>query len=161
MIPTPTLTRENLPNHLKCQVAVPMVPMGKWWPCGPTAGQNPGGPLRTGRLGCPACGEGHAAENKVEGHGDQQCWKLCCVFTAHSAMFAVFNHTRPHAPRETTTEASVFRKNSRVGAHVGWEPACRGSGSEPVTLAFCLCSMFPGPHLGLIVVLTAWGDREG
>lgn len=66
---------------------------------------------------------GRAMRKKTRWRHPDTSWKRCCAFTAHSATFAVFNHTRPHAPRETTTEASMFGKNSSVGAHVGSEPA--------------------------------------
>ena len=45
-----------------------------------------------------------------------------CTPSPHFATFAVFNHTRPHAPAGTTTEASVFGRGLAV--RVGLEPAC-------------------------------------
>lgn len=66
------------------------------------------------------------AENKVEGHRDQQCRKLCCIPAAHYVTFAVFNHTHPHARTKTTTEASV--EEQRSGYKHGLEASLLGFG---------------------------------
>ena len=117
--------------------------------------------LSAGRLSCPICGESRTAGNGVAGRGGQRCGELCCVSAARYATLAVFDHTHPHAHTETAAETPVFRKNSGVGAHVDLELACWGSGPELCGLGLCLCSMCLCLHLGLIVVIASWGDREG
>lgn len=47
-----------------------------------------------------------------------------CAPDPHFPTFAVFNHTHPHTLTGTTTEASVFGRNSGVGVRVGLEPSC-------------------------------------
>lgn len=89
---------------------------------------------------------------------------LCCAPRAHSATFTVFHHTHPHTHAETVTEASVFRKNSRVGMEVGLGPACLGLGSVSCDLGPWPCSMtlgLPVSNMRLVIVPTSWGDREG
>ena len=116
---------------------------------------RPGGP----RPGLPARGhrEGHTV-GRARSPGARPDPDVHCTPGPHFATFAVFNHTRPHAPRRDRDRGVCVWKNSGMGVRVGFDSACvvQAQSHTPPALRLAL-HWVPGTNLSR----TSWAHGEG